>query len=151
MREKKSERYKTLYISASMCPMFNFYMTDGKSIEFGGDCRKPHQNWSICSGAVMLYKEAFKNELGKMVFNRCFPTRSDLSQYHILIISCLNSKYHIRKLDARKGSFEWRPTNFCHLNHLKLRDHWRCVFKMGMQTPTYPSMVSNRYNISHQK
>ena len=60
----------------------------------------------------MLHKVAVKNGLGKMVFDCCSTACSDLDHYHILIISRLNSNYHMRKLNARKGSFEWRQPNF---------------------------------------
>ena len=39
---KKKQRYKTLYISAFMHPIISFYMTNGKSMKSGVDCRKPY-------------------------------------------------------------------------------------------------------------
>ena len=41
VRDKKKQRYKSLYISAFMLPIIRFYITNGKSMEFGVDCRKP--------------------------------------------------------------------------------------------------------------
>ena len=87
----------------------------------------------------------------KMIFNRCSSTWSDQDWHRLLVIFHLNSKYYIRKINARKRSFKWRQSNFCRLNCLELRDHQSCVFKMDMQPTTYRPLVSHKFNISDQK
>ena len=51
----------------------------------------------------MLHKVAVKNGLEETVFDCCSTACSDLDHYHYLIISRLNSKYHMRKINVRKG------------------------------------------------
>ena len=89
--------------------------------------------------------------MGKMIFSRCSSTWSDQGRHHMLVIFHLNSKYYMRKINARKRSFEWKQPNSCRSNCLELSDHQSCVIKMDIQPTTYWPLVSHKFIISDQK